>query len=76
MCLAVPARLIQCEGSSGLADLHGTVLPVSTALLPDSRAGDWVLIHAGFAIQRLSQDEAVETWGILRESAMLPGESE
>jgi hydrogenase expression/formation protein HypC len=67
MCLAVPARLVECEGTSGVADLHGNRVRVSTALLPQAKVGDWVLVHAGFAIQYLDGDDASETWAVLED---------
>jgi len=68
VCLAVPAMLLECdETASALADLHGNQVRISTALVPEARVGEWVLIHAGFAIQRLAPDEVSETWARLRE---------
>jgi hydrogenase expression/formation protein HypC len=65
MCLAVPAKLVTCEGSNAVADLHGSRVEVSTLLVPGVKQGDWVLIHAGFAIQKLEEDEAKETFALL-----------
>ena len=67
MCLAVPAQLVQVDTSSGVADLHGNQVRVSTALVPDVQAGDWVLVHAGFAIQKLDGDDVKETWAVLED---------
>jgi hydrogenase expression/formation protein HypC len=58
MCLAVPAILISTDGTNGVADLHGNRLPVSTLLVPMAVVGDWVLVHAGFAIQQLELSDA------------------
>ena len=69
MCLAVPARLIKCEAGEAVADLHGTQIQISTALLPDAGVGDWVLIHAGFAIKKLDQGELEDTWAVLEDLA-------
>lgn len=68
MCLAIPAKLIQLIGSDGVVDLHGNQLPISTLLVPEAREGDWLLVHAGFAIQRLDETEAAETFAVLREA--------
>ena len=65
MCLAVPAQLIEREGDVGVADLHGNRVPVNTMLVPEADVGQWVLIHAGFAIQRLDADAAEQTWAVL-----------
>ena len=67
MCLAVPAQLVECNLGPAVADLHGSRLEISTVLLPDARVGDWVLIHAGFAIQKLIGDDVTETWAVLED---------
>ena len=68
MCLAVPAKLIEQHGEQGIADLHGNRVQVTTLLVPEARAGDWILMHAGFAIQRLSPRAAAQTWSVLRDA--------
>lgn len=75
MCVAVPAQLVELgEEETATADLHGSRVEVSTVLVPEARAGDWVLLHAGFAIQRLDAAEAEATWAVLRElEASAPG---
>ncbi len=69
MCLAVPAKLVECEAAAdrAVADLHGNRVEVSTSLVPDARSGDWVLVHAGFAIQKLDGDDVRETWAVLED---------
>lgn len=67
MCLAVPAKLVECDGTQAVADMHGNRLTISTMLVPDARLGDWVLIHAGFAIQKLDEEEAAQTWSVLND---------
>lgn len=67
MCLAVPARVLEIQQEEALVDLQGNRLKISTALTPEVRAGDWVLIHAGFSITRLDEKEALETWDYLRQ---------
>ena len=67
MCLAVPAKLVSRSETSAVADLHGNRVQISTVLVPDAIPGDWVLIHAGFAIQRLSDDDAQKTWDVLND---------
>ncbi len=69
MCLAVPAKLMTHNGLEGVVDLHGTHLPVNTMLTPDAQPGDWLLIHAGFAIEKLDPQQAGETWALLRDLA-------
>jgi hydrogenase expression/formation protein HypC len=67
MCLAVPAKLVSRSGTEGIADLHGNRVQISTVLVLDAIPGDWILIHAGFAIQRLSEKDVQETWDLLNE---------
>jgi len=67
MCLAVPAQLSQCKGDQAIADLHGNRIAVNTVLVPDVKDGDWVLMHAGFAIQQLDEDDAKRTWAVLED---------
>ena len=69
MCLAVPAKLMERRGDEGIVDLHGTRVGVNLTLVPDATIADWLLIHAGFAIQRLDAQEAAETWALLDEVA-------
>ena len=67
MCLAVPAKLIEHDGHQGIVDLHGNRLPVNTMMTPDAQKGDWSLIHAGFAIERLDPQEARGTWTLIQD---------
>ncbi len=66
MCLAVPGQIMEHSGEEAVVDLQGNRLRISTVLTPETRVGDWVLIHAGFAITQLDQADALETWEYLR----------
>lgn len=68
MCLAVPAKVVECEGDEAVVDLQGNTLRVSRVLTPEAGDGDWVLVHAGFAIAQLGEEEAQETWDYLQEA--------
>ena len=74
MCLAVPGRIIEVTRRAGfeeaLVDFQGTRGRVGLALVPEAGPGDWVLVHAGFAIAPLEREAALETWEYLRESGM------
>lgn len=59
---------MSCTGTSALADLHGNRVRISTMLVPDVVPGDWVLIHAGFAIQRLSEQDVKLTWDVIHDA--------
>jgi hydrogenase expression/formation protein HypC len=65
MCLAVPGRIVACDADQAMADLHGNRVPVSILFAPDVTVGDWVLIHAGFVIQRLEAEAARRSWALL-----------
>ncbi len=67
MCLAVPAQLVSTDGNDAVADLHGNRVKINTLLVGEVKIGDWVLIHAGFAIQKLDYAEAQETWAVLED---------
>lgn len=70
MCLGIPAKIVSIEeGNTGRADYLGTRVKVNLSLLDDIKVGDWVIIHAGFAISRLNETEAQETLNLLREIA-------
>jgi hydrogenase expression/formation protein HypC len=68
MCLAVPGKVISLEkDGTGKVDYMGTTVLANLSLLPDIKAGDWVIVHAGFAISRLDQEEARKTLKLFRE---------
>lgn len=73
MCLSVPAKVISLEGDNAKVLLGSTVMSVSTALLEEVNTGDYVLVHTGFAIQKISTEDADEMIKMLRE--ILRGES-
>jgi hydrogenase expression/formation protein HypC len=58
MCLAVPMRITELRGASGVAELDGARHVVDLSLLDTPRVGDCVIVHAGYAIERLDEDEA------------------
>ena len=69
MCLAIPALVISVEGNTARAEVGGVERNISLALTPEVRVGDYVLIHTGFAIGVLDEDEAHETLRLLEELA-------
>lgn len=66
MCLAVPAKIIALEGDEALVEMSGVRIRVSLCLTPEAGLGDYVLIHAGFAINVLNRHEAEQTLELLR----------
>jgi len=69
MCLAVPGQVLETRDGQALVDFQGNRMEISTVLTPEVRAGQWVLVHAGFSITVVSAEEARETWSYLRELA-------
>ncbi len=67
MCLALPTRVLERSGDDGSVDLGGTRMAVSLVMTPEAGVGDWVLVHAGFAIQQVSEEDARETWRLFSE---------
>jgi len=68
MCLGIPAKVINIDPSKlGKVDYLGTKVKANFSLLESVEVGDWVIIHAGFAISKLNEDEAQETLQLLRE---------
>jgi len=64
MCLAIPSKIINIDDSRATIDVYGAQRNISLMLLEDKvNIGDYVLVHAGFAIQKLQEDIAKETLG-------------
>ena len=74
MCWAVPTRIVEIDGAVGRAEIDGAVREVGLCLIEDPRPGDYVLIHAGFAIQKVDEQEAQETLRLLDEMHRSLGE--
>jgi hydrogenase expression/formation protein HypC len=75
MCLAVPAKIIRTEASGeGTAAYMGSEVKVNLSLVPQARRGDWVIIHAGFAISVMDAKEARETLRLFKELAAVQDE--
>jgi hydrogenase expression/formation protein HypC len=67
MCLAIPARIIELEGDKAVVDAMGNRFKAKTTLLPHAKLGDLVLVHAGFAISMVDEEEAKKTWQLISE---------
>ncbi len=67
MCLAIPARIIELEGDKAIVDAMGNHFKAKTTLLPNAKLGDLVLVHAGFAISQVDEEEAKKTWELISE---------
>ena len=67
MCLGIPAKVISIDKAMAEVDVGGVRRKISIQLLQDVRIGEYVLLHAGFAIQRIDEKEARETLKLLEE---------
>ena len=65
MCLAIPARIVELESDNAVVDAMGTRFRAKTTLLPKIKVGSLVLVHAGFAISVVDEEEAKKTWDIV-----------
>lgn len=68
MCLAVPAKIVELHGETATISVDGALRDVNVSLVDDPRLGDYVLVHAGFAIQKWDQAEYDE-WRQIQEAA-------
>ncbi|ASJ17126.1 hydrogenase [Thermococcus chitonophagus] len=65
MCLAVPGKVVEIKGNVGIVDFGGVKREVRLDLLPDVKVGDYVIVHTGFAIEKLDEERAreiLEAW--------------
>jgi hydrogenase expression/formation protein HypC len=67
MCLAIPARIVELEADRAVVDAMGNRFKAKTTLLPKAKLGDVVLVHAGFAISLVDEEEAKKTWELFAE---------
>lgn len=67
MCLAIPARIITVEGKTATVDFGGVTRPISIALIENVAIGDYVIVHTGYAIQKMDREEAEKTLELWRE---------
>ena len=78
MCLGIPGRIIEADENPlmrmGKVDFGGIVREISLAYVPEAAVGDYVIVHAGFAISRLDEQEAHETLKLMAEAGILEAE--
>ncbi len=67
MCLSIPGQVIHIKEDRAIVSVGGTEYEASLQLLDDVQVGDYVLIHTGFAIQKISEEEAIETLSVFQE---------
>ena len=69
MCLAIPSKIVKIENTIGTIDAGGVKKEISLLLLENARIGDYVIVHAGFAIHKIDESTAMESLKYLRELA-------
>lgn len=67
MCLSIPAKIDSIEGEMAMVSVGNVTYKASLQLIDDARVGDYILLHTGFAIQKISEEEAAETLRIFKE---------
>jgi len=71
MCLAIPARIVELlDGDACRVDLGGVRKEISLALVDDAGVGDYVIVHVGYALSKLDQDEAERTLALFAEAGI------
>ena len=78
MCLAVPGKIVSISGEdpfsrTGKIDYGGILKEANLAYVPEAKAGDYVIVHVGFAISRVDEEEAQKVFQYLREMDELAG---
>jgi hydrogenase expression/formation protein HypC len=71
MCLAIPSKIIEIKDNMGTIDVDGVRRKASLLLLEDAGIGDYVIVHAGFAIHKINEATAMESLKLLKEAAAL-----
>ncbi len=67
MCLAIPSKIIEIQGTLAKVSVDGVIRETSLALLDDAQIGDYVIVHAGFAISKLDESAARQTLEDMRQ---------
>ena len=76
MCLAVPSKIVHIENNMATVDVEGVRRQVSLLLLDGAKPGDYVIVHAGFALDTIDEEAAMETLKILKDALACVGENE
>jgi hydrogenase expression/formation protein HypC len=75
MCLGIPAKIEKIEGEFAEANINGASITIGIQLLEDVKLGDYVLVHTGYALEKINEEEAMETLEMLRQM-QIPENSE
>ena len=67
MCLSIPARIVSIDGSMAEVSAGDAIFKAGLHMIENAKVGDYILLHAGFAIQKISENEAEETIRLFEE---------
>lgn len=73
MCLAIPVSIREIDGTNGKVEMGGVKRVISLRLTPEAKIGDYVLVHAGYAIGMVDEKEAAETLKLFEEMSTISG---
>jgi len=71
MCLAIPSKIVKIEDNVATIDVDGVQREASLLLIDNPKIGDYVIVHAGFAINKINEEHALESLKLMREAASL-----
>ena len=71
MCVAVPSKIVAIDGNTAIVEVTGSRSSARLDLIEDAQVGDYVLVHAGFAITKVDADEAQETLALMSEVGLI-----
>lgn len=67
MCLGIPAKILKLDGDYADADINGATIRIGLQLLDKVSLGDYVLVHTGYALEKINEKEALETLEMIRQ---------
>ncbi len=68
MCLAIPVKIVEIKGDKGTVEMGGVKKEVGLNFIPEAKIGDWILLHTGFGLEIISEEDAKETIDALNEA--------
>ncbi|MCR4433079.1 MAG: HypC/HybG/HupF family hydrogenase formation chaperone [Coprothermobacterota bacterium] len=72
MCLGIPVKIVEIKDQEALVEVGGLKQTIRTDFVPEAQVGDYVIVHAGFAISVLEEEEARETLELLKDADVIP----
>jgi hydrogenase expression/formation protein HypC len=67
MCLAIPMKVLELDGQRGVVEMSGARRNIVLAMTPDAKVGDYVIVHAGYALEVMNEEEAMRTLELIRQ---------